>query len=43
MGRRGNLAGGRAALILVLEGADGTYGFKKGADRPLPQTGGAGG
>jgi hypothetical protein len=34
-----DLAGGRAALILVLEGADGTFGFKKTADRPLPQTG----
>jgi hypothetical protein len=33
-----DLAGGRAALILVLEGADGTYGFKKSADRPLPQS-----
>lgn len=34
-----DLAGGRAALILVLEGADGTYGFKRTADRPLPRAG----
>jgi hypothetical protein len=33
-----DLAGGRAALILVLEGADGAYGFKKSADRALPRT-----
>jgi hypothetical protein len=35
-----DLAGGRAALILVLEGADGTFGFKRTADRPLPRADG---
>lgn len=31
-----DLPGGRLALVLALEGTDGTYGFKRTADRPAP-------
>ena len=35
--------GGRLALVLALDGARGTFGFKPSADRPLPETASAGG
>ena len=37
-------AGGRIALVLALQGARGSFGYKKTADSPLPQPpGGAAG
>ena len=30
-------AGGRIALVLALQGARGSFGYKKTADSPLPQ------
>jgi hypothetical protein len=36
-------AGGRIALVLALDGARGSFGYKKTADAPLPQPAGAAG
>jgi hypothetical protein len=33
-----DLAGGRAALVLALDGAEGTFGLKRTADKPLPES-----
>jgi copper transport outer membrane protein MctB len=38
-----DVGAGRAALVLTLEGANGTFGFKRTADRPLPKVAGSGG
>ena len=35
-----DLAGGRAALVLALDGAEGRFGFKESAEGPLPRDGG---